>query len=336
MPSDVYANLTKNSYDEVTVKTIVNPIQPSKTNAQYAKKIEKAKHKFESINPQVNKTHIFAVEVLSNGQSIAQLYCTSSHDNDVFSLDYLHVAEEFRNKTIGTHLYKMALSKAINMGKKIIELDTHTFQSPDFYTKFDFKQVGNVRYQVSERSALLFFEKDISNEKLGEDDELPDFSYQIFEDSYTYNYELFEERLANIHQIYLRAVEGVMQFTVKRLSEIDDKERDLPDYTISIKKGDTLVGYSAGCMNVDYSPSGSLIRPYKIWAEEEKYLEILSQSLLKMGREYYCREVKVTSTFKNTLDTLKKMPTLTSEMPVKELIYSKEPLKYHDGYIVES
>lgn len=319
MPDNSYINASSSCFKlgDLTVHTVVNPIQPQKANAACQKEIDKALKRFHkaSVVEKSAKAQVFAIQLIQNNAPIAELYSSAS-ENGNFSLDYLHVAEGMRRNGIGKHLYKMALKKALEWQKKTIELDTHEFQAAGFYEKLGFKRVAKIPNQVTEASDLVFFEKEISDSEIPVIEENPEYQYDVITTEYSHPAELYKKSMARIKQIYDRAVSGVMEYTVSYLHKQDGCERDLPDYAISIEDPETkeLVGFASGCMNLG-GPLGSYIRPYRLWVKEDKYLKDLSEAILDMGKKHQCTFFKVVSTSTSVLEKLGKMNLASRDLP---------------------
>lgn len=57
-------------------------------------------------------------------------------------VDFLWVSEEYRHEGYGTKLIKLIEEFAIEKGCRLINLDTFSFQAPDFYKKHGYKVIG--------------------------------------------------------------------------------------------------------------------------------------------------------------------------------------------------
>ncbi len=75
-----------------------------------------------------------------------------------FYVAYLWVKEEWRSKGYGTRLLDAAETEAVARGCHQVYLNTHSFQAPDFYPKFDYRAVG-VLDDYPLGSNLIFFRK---------------------------------------------------------------------------------------------------------------------------------------------------------------------------------
>lgn len=57
-------------------------------------------------------------------------------------IDFLWVSEEFRHSGYGSQLLKQMEALALEMGCRVIQLDTFSFQAPEFYIKNGYKVIG--------------------------------------------------------------------------------------------------------------------------------------------------------------------------------------------------
>ncbi|MBK1812262.1 GNAT family N-acetyltransferase [Clostridium sp. YIM B02505] len=57
------------------------------------------------------------------------------------SVKYLWVSEELRGQNIGSEILKQAEKTARERGCKYVFLDTFSFQAPEFYKKYGYKEV---------------------------------------------------------------------------------------------------------------------------------------------------------------------------------------------------
>jgi ribosomal protein S18 acetylase RimI-like enzyme len=60
------------------------------------------------------------------------------------SIDYLWVSEEYRGQGYGQTLLERAEEEARKHGCKNVNLDTMSFQAPDFYQKFGYRIFGQL------------------------------------------------------------------------------------------------------------------------------------------------------------------------------------------------
>lgn len=60
------------------------------------------------------------------------------------SIDYLWVSEEYRGRGHGQNLLEAAEQEARKQGCKNVNLDTMSFQAPDFYLKFGYRIFGQL------------------------------------------------------------------------------------------------------------------------------------------------------------------------------------------------
>ena len=60
------------------------------------------------------------------------------------SIDYLWVSDEFRGQGYGKTLLEAAEEEARKQGCKNVNLDTTSFQAPDFYQKFGYRIFGQL------------------------------------------------------------------------------------------------------------------------------------------------------------------------------------------------
>lgn len=74
-----------------------------------------------------------------NGEKIAGLI-GNTHGNWAF-IKYLWVSEKLRGKKIGTQILEQAEETARTRGCKYVFLDTFSFQAPEFYKKYGYKEV---------------------------------------------------------------------------------------------------------------------------------------------------------------------------------------------------
>ncbi|HGG0583364.1 MULTISPECIES: GNAT family N-acetyltransferase [Bacillus] len=56
--------------------------------------------------------------------------------------NFLWVSEEYRHEGYGSKLIKLIEEFAIEKGCRLINLDTFSFQAPDFYKKHGYKVIG--------------------------------------------------------------------------------------------------------------------------------------------------------------------------------------------------
>ena len=73
------------------------------------------------------------------GNKIAGLI-GNTHGN-LLSIKYLWVSKELRSQSIGSRLLKQAEETAKERGCKYSFLDTFSFQAPEFYKKYGYKEV---------------------------------------------------------------------------------------------------------------------------------------------------------------------------------------------------
>lgn len=72
------------------------------------------------------------------GEKVAGLI-GDTHGNWL-SVKYLWVSEELRGQNIGSEILKQAEKTAIERGCKYVFLDTFSFQAPEFYKKYGYKE----------------------------------------------------------------------------------------------------------------------------------------------------------------------------------------------------
>jgi ribosomal protein S18 acetylase RimI-like enzyme len=73
------------------------------------------------------------------GEKVAGLI-GDTHGNWL-SVNYLWVSEELRGQNVGSEILKQAEKTAIERGCKYVFLDTFSFQAPEFYKKYGYKEV---------------------------------------------------------------------------------------------------------------------------------------------------------------------------------------------------
>ena len=71
-------------------------------------------------------------------------------------IEYLWIDETLRGQGLGARLLRSAEDEARRRGCRTMVLDTHSFQAPDFYPKFGYREVGRTIDTPAGHTQILF------------------------------------------------------------------------------------------------------------------------------------------------------------------------------------
>ena len=113
----------------------------------------KIKEKIKSFNNKVSKDHL-----LSREEGYVKHYSIQVHDHEEFvggittrlywecmEVDDLFIEEKYRHHNVGTRLLKQVIDEAKKLKKSFVLLSTFSFQALEFYTRFGFYIIGEIK-----------------------------------------------------------------------------------------------------------------------------------------------------------------------------------------------
>jgi len=78
-------------------------------------------------------------------------------------IDYFWLPKSYRSSGVGTRIINQAIKEAITLKLRYINLDTYTFQAPDFYLKMGFVEVGRFKDYPKIGTDKVFYQKKLHN-----------------------------------------------------------------------------------------------------------------------------------------------------------------------------
>lgn len=244
------------------------------------------------------KAVAFRVIDSSSNEEVAHCYATAT--DEIFSLDFLCVAESVRKSGIGFYVCHRAIQQAKEWKVKKVELSTFEFQAPAFYEKkLGFTQVDK-KHRMIEEYSRIYFEKNLNQEDLSTEQkaELPEkFRCESFTCEYTSLSDLFKEEAAELKKIYDRAVDGLIDYNSRFLKAQDGQPRDGKSFAISLReKNHDEIHYAMTGFVVTGSPTCPSVHPTVIGMHQEfQYnaytIDLLSKAFLGIYQTYGCREI---------------------------------------------
>ena len=106
------------------------------------------------------------LSVQENGTLIGGLH--GSHAYRWLRIDMLWVSDTYRGQGIGTALVAEAEKIGRERGCTAVQLDTYTFQAPDFYEKLGYEVFG-VLPNYPKKNERIYFWKSLSSEEVADD-----------------------------------------------------------------------------------------------------------------------------------------------------------------------